>query len=89
MSNSRSRDVADKDMDSLFEQTKQFEMELSKITDNDDNMKQDSNGFYNCNVCTTVHSSGAEYQEHLTSDQHQWSHRLSSDIMNVTPLTGN
>ena len=83
----RSPNNPDKEMDDLFEQTKQFERELNFLTPDKDETR-DSNGFYNCNSCKTVHESLDDYDNHLRSEKHIWADRLANDLLNVTSLKG-
>ena len=77
----------DKDMDDLFNQTRQFERNLSLLTP-DRTDKRDSNGFFNCRSCQTVYSAESEYEAHLRSDEHEWGERLRSGPVSVSTLKG-
>ena len=81
----------DREMDDLFQQTKHFERELVTspvLVSGADSEKRDSNGFYNCSACKTVHSSREEYITHLASEQHLWSQKMAAatDLMSIKTL---
>ena len=74
----------DKDMDDLFNQTRQFDRNVSLLTPD----KMDINGFFNCHLCNMVFRTEEEYEAHLKSEKHLNAERLRSDLMSVSSLKG-
>ena len=74
----------DKDMDDLFNQTRQFDRNMSLVTPD----KMDINGFFNCHLCNMVFRTEEEYEAHLKSEKHLNAERLQSDLMSVSSLKG-
>ena len=75
----------DREMEDLFEQTKMFQREMNALSP-ESARKRDSNGFYNCSSCKTVHSSLEEYSAHTQSSQHQRAEKLANDLLSITSL---
>jgi len=83
----------DKEMNLLWEQTKDFEIEMNYVKNTKDatlhsdlhsasDGKRDKNGFIHCSSCNTVHTSLTNFTEHCSTMMHKnnamWAHKLET-----------